>query len=66
MQLMVNGEKFDFSDGNTVRRLLEHLQIAGHPVAVERNGQIIPYSKFDQAELTEGDILEVVTLAGGG
>ena len=66
MQLTVNGEKFVFSGGNTVRQLLGDLHLADRPVAVERNGQIIPYSKFDQTELTEGDILEVVTLVGGG
>jgi len=66
MQLTVNGEKVDFSNGTTVRQLLEHLYVADRPVAVERNGQIIPYTRFCQTELTEGDVLEVVTLAGGG
>ena len=66
MQLTVNGEKFDFSNGNTVRQLLEQLRMANRPVAVERNEQIVPYTKFDQAELNDGDVLEVVTLVGGG
>ena len=66
MQLTINGEKVDFYCGNTVLQLLEQLRFAGRPVAVEQNGQIVPYSKFAQTELTEGDILEVVTLAGGG
>ena len=66
MQLTINGEQIDFSDGNAVRQLLEQLHLADRPVAVERNGQIVPYSKFDQTELTEGDVLEVVTLVGGG
>jgi len=66
MQLTVNGEEISFSNGNTVRQLLDQLQLANHPVAVERNGQIVSYSTFDQAELTEGDSLEVVTLVGGG
>ncbi|MDR0328290.1 MAG: sulfur carrier protein ThiS [Planctomycetaceae bacterium] len=66
MQLVVNGEKFDFSTGNTVRQLLEQLHLADRPVAVERNGRIVPHSTFIQAELTEGDTLEIVTLVGGG
>jgi len=66
MRLMVNGEELNFFAGNTVRQLLEQLHLADRPVAVERNGQIVPHSTFDQAELTEGDILEVVTLVGGG
>jgi len=66
MRLTINGEELVFSTGNTVRQLLEQLQLADRPVAVERNGQIVPHSTFDQAELVEGDALEVVTLVGGG
>ena len=66
MQLTINGEEIDFSTGNTVRQLLAQLNLAGRPMAVERNGQIVPHSTFDQTELTEGDKLEVVTLVGGG
>ena len=66
MQLTINGEPFDFSVGKTVRHLLEQLHLAARPVAVERNGHIVPHSTFDQAELREGDSLEVVTLVGGG
>jgi thiamine biosynthesis protein ThiS len=66
MLLTVNGETLTLSGGNTVRRLLEQLQIADRPVAVERNGLIVPYSTFDKTELTDGDVLEVVTLVGGG
>lgn len=66
MQLTINGEKIIFTTGNTIRQLLEQLQLADRPVAVERNGHIVSHSVFDQTELTEGDILEVVTLVGGG
>jgi len=66
MLLTVNGEKLDFSDGNTVRQLLERLHLADRPVAVEQNGRIVPYSTFAQTELTDGDSIEVVTLVGGG
>ena len=66
MQLTINGESIIFTNGNTVRQLLEQLQLADRPVAVERNGRIVSHSTFDQTELTEGDVLEVVTLVGGG
>jgi len=66
MKLTVNGEEFIFLSGNTVRQLLEQLQLADRPVAVERNGSIVSHSIFDQTELNEGDILEIVTLVGGG
>ncbi|MCL2006408.1 MAG: sulfur carrier protein ThiS [Planctomycetaceae bacterium] len=66
MNLIINGENFDFSEGKTVRQLLTQLQLAGHPVAVERNGNLVPHSTFDQTELNERDSLEIVTLVGGG
>ena len=66
MKIVVNGEELDFYNGTTVRHLLEQLQLADRPVAVERNGQIVPHSTFDRAELSEGDALEIVTLVGGG
>jgi len=65
MQLTINGEEIHFN-GNTVRQLLEQLHLADRPVAVERNGHIVSHSTFDQVELTEGDVLEMVTLVGGG
>jgi len=65
MQLTINGEEINF-DGTTVRQLLVQLQLADRPVAVERNGQIVSYSTFDQTKLNDGDVLEVVTLVGGG
>ena len=66
MQLIINGEEINFINGNTIRQLLEQLQLAERPVAVERSGQIVSYSTFEQTVLTEGDVLEIVTLVGGG
>ena len=66
MHLTLNGETFIFSTGNTVQQLLGQLHLTDRPVAVERNGHIVPHAAFDQTELTEGDTLEVVTLVGGG
>jgi len=71
MRLVVNGEDFQYTPASpasesSVRHLLEHLQLAGRPVAVERNGQIVPHATFDQTSIVEGDVLEIVTLVGGG
>ena len=66
MQLTVNSETINFSNGSTVKQLLEQLHLADRPVAVERNGRIVSHTAFEQTELTEGDTLEIVTLVGGG
>jgi sulfur carrier protein len=49
-----------------ITQLLEHMGLHGKRIAVERNGEIVPRSKFDQTMLVEGDQLEIVVAVGGG
>ena len=49
-----------------VTQLLEHMGLQGKRIAVERNGEIIPRSRFDQPLLADGDQLEIVVAVGGG
>ena len=41
MKLTVNGEPREVQDGATVRQLIELCGLAGGPVAVERNGEVV-------------------------
>lgn len=49
-----------------ITQLLEHMGLRGKRIAVERNGEIVPRSKFDQPLLADGDRLEIVVAVGGG
>jgi sulfur carrier protein len=49
-----------------ITQLLEHMGLQGKRIAVERNGEIVPRSKFDQPMLADGDRLEIVVAVGGG
>jgi sulfur carrier protein len=49
-----------------ITQLLEHMGLYGKRIAVERNGEIVPRSKFNQPMLVEGDRLEIVVAVGGG
>jgi sulfur carrier protein len=49
-----------------IAQLLEHMGLQGKRIAVERNGEIVPRSKFDQPMLADGDRLEIVVAVGGG
>ncbi|ODT84285.1 MAG: thiamine biosynthesis protein ThiS [Nitrosomonadales bacterium SCN 54-20] len=49
-----------------IRQLLEHMGLQGKRIAVERNGEIVPRSQFDQPMLASGDKLEIVVAVGGG
>ena len=66
MEITVNGNPTTLDDGTTVRDLLERLALGGKFVAVERNRLVVPYQTYDETVLTGGDVLEIVTLVGGG
>ncbi len=66
IQLSVNGEPRAFSAPLDVARLLDALALAGKRVAVERNGEIVPRSRYAETPLADGDRLEIVVAVGGG
>jgi sulfur carrier protein len=66
IQLSINGEPRGFSAPLDLARLIEALALAGKKIAVERNGEIVPRSRYAETELADGDHLEIVVAVGGG
>ena len=66
MQVTVNGQARQTAQDVTVAALLDELRLAGKPVAVEVNLQLVPRPCHAEHRLAEGDRLEIVTLVGGG
>ena len=66
IEISVNGAARRFEPEIDIAALLEQLQLAGKRVAVERNGEIVPRSRFAQTALADGDRLEIVVAVGGG
>jgi sulfur carrier protein len=67
MQVFVNGNAMQLpSDVMTVLGLVEHMQLAGKRIAIERNGDIVPRSQFPEVQLQGNDKLEIVGAVGGG
>lgn len=64
--ILLNGEEREIPAGITVAELLRRLGLAGKPVAVERNLEVVPLAKHAETGLQTGDRLEIVTLVGGG
>ena len=62
----INGERREFAPGLVFTDLIEALGLAGKRIAVERNGEIVPRSRFGEAQLHDGDRLEIVVAVGGG
>jgi sulfur carrier protein len=67
IQLTINGNPRSFENSQlTVDQLVDQLGLQGKRLAIERNGEIVPRSKFDQTALSSGDKLEIVGAVGGG
>ena len=64
--LTVNGESRRFEQPLKVDALIQALELAGKRIAVERNGAIVPRSRFAEEWLADGDRIEIVVAVGGG
>ncbi len=66
INLVLNGEPRRVAPATTLAALLAALQLDSAKVAVERNLEIVPRSRFGDAILADGDRLEIVHFVGGG
>ena len=66
MTITLNGEARELPGPATVADLLRHLGVRPEHVAVEVNRDLVPRSRHADRPIVEGDVLEVVTLVGGG
>lgn len=66
ISITVNGEPRQFNAPLNCADLLTRLELAGKRVALERNGEIVPRSRFPDQILVDGDTLEIVVAVGGG
>jgi sulfur carrier protein len=66
MQITVNGRRLEFDSPPSGAELLAHLNVTPATVVAELNGEIIKRERFLQQKLADGDLLELVTVVGGG
>lgn len=66
MTVTINGERREIPDGLTVTAMLEHLDMAGKRVAIERNLDILPRASWQETRVQPNDSFEIVHFVGGG
>ena len=66
MKLVINGEERDFAAPMSVEALLGAIGVDSRKVAVERNLEIVPKSRYGEVAVADGDRLEIVHFIGGG
>ena len=67
LSIVVNGAPHVCRDErSSVADLIRELDLTGKRIAVERNGEIVPRSRYDESPLAAGDRLEIIAAVGGG
>ena len=64
--IQVNGQAVAVPPGQGLTTCLEQLGYDLRLVALEFNGEILHRQHWPHARIREGDVLEVVTIVGGG
>ena len=66
IKVQINGEEKEFESSMTISNLLMKLELVSPAVAVEQNEEIQPRDTHDHVKIGDGDVLEIVSLVGGG
>ena len=66
IRLRLNGEERSCPGGLSLEAVLEHFGYRPQLVVVEFNGEILARSAWADQPVVETDVLEVVTIVGGG
>jgi sulfur carrier protein len=67
LEITVNGNVRTLdAAARDVAALVRALGLEGKRIAVERNGEIVPKSRYGDTPVLEGDRLEIVGAVGGG
>ncbi len=66
MKVTVNGEEREFEAPLTIAGMLDALGLGEQMVLVEQNLNIIPRNEMEDVQVSEGDTIEILRMAGGG
>lgn len=67
MNIRLNGQDYALTEETTtLYDLLQQLAIDGKIVIIEQNQQIIDRSRYPDAVVQPGDVIEIVHFVGGG
>lgn len=66
MKIVVNGQAREVPEGTSVESLVAELGLSNAACAAEVNKKLVAKRERASVTLREGDVIEVVTLVGGG
>lgn len=65
LEIHLNGEQKQVTAAN-IAELLDELGMENRMIAIERNLEVVPKSRYSKTALNDGDRIEVVHMIGGG
>ena len=66
INVKINGKDIKLENSSTIAQMLIERQVTGSMFVVEKNLQIVQKEEYDQSEIEEGDVIEIVGFFGGG
>ena len=66
MDLVVNGDVYHHSGQGTIVELLQEYKAEVGRTAIMVNGEVVSKSRLDSVKLSDGDQVELITIAAGG
>jgi sulfur carrier protein len=66
LQIQINGESQEVSDGLQLAELISHLKLRADQVAIELNHQVVRRAAWEATTLRPDDRVEIVHFVGGG
>ncbi len=66
MYYRLNGRREALPAGLTIKTLIENLGYIGERIALEINGDVLPYTAAKDRTISHEDKIEIVCFVGGG
>ena len=66
MIVQINGKDREIEEGVQLDQLLSDLNISTIGTAVELNREVVPKRTYAETPLSDGDIVEIIRMVGGG
>lgn len=64
--LTVNNTEYPFSEGMTIKSLMDEKGFVFHRIIVKLNGKIVEDADYNSANLKDGDKIEAIHVFAGG
>ena len=66
MRVILNGTPHDLDDGASLATTVAYLTTATTGIAAAVNGEVVRRPSWPQTQLSDGDLVEVITAVQGG